>query len=224
LVRRGLLTTTPVTVENTPLVGFQLSSSGWGHTASDRGRSLCFATGITQVNHITDYTLIADQGSGLKAYQVDYEYGPRFLDWFDPELRAASIGYKLKLPALGKALLIEGPNGYFFATQHVRDRLPRPPLPTLEQATALALGSGVIEKLCPPERCGNHGVTNFHVISVSASSRGSSPRIKYAYSLGSRGTMLGSGMLGRDSEGNWTMSKSITSEHSQTLEEIQASH
>lgn len=219
LVQRGLLRTKPITVEGAPQIGYLFTHFGWALSPSQRNQSLCFSTGVSQVNHITDYTLVPDQRSGLEAYQVEYERGPLYLDWFDAELRSAFPDYKLRSPTLHKALLVKGPKGYFFAAAAVPNKLPRPKLPTLEQARSILLEGGIVDRICQIGACDEAELGKLKVLYVGAGSRGSAPQVKFSYELGAKGTLLASIHLGRNAEGQWDSSHASYSRNVQPPDE-----
>jgi hypothetical protein len=207
LVQHGLLRTRPITVVDAPQIGYLFTHLGWALSPPKRSQSLCFSTGVSQVSHITDYTPVHDQHSGLVAYQVEYERGPLYLDWFDAELRSAFPDYKMPSPTLHKALLVKGPKGYFFAAAAIPKTFPRPKLPTREQARRILLEGGIVDRICQIGACDEAAPGKLKVLTVGSDSRSSAKQVKFSYELGAKGTLLASIHLGRNADGRWDTSR-----------------
>jgi hypothetical protein len=161
---------------------------------------------MSQVSHITDYTRLHDQHSGLEAYQVEYERGPLYMDWFNAELRSAFPDYKKSSPTLHKVLLVKGPEAYFFVAAAPPKIFPRPNLPTLEQARRILLEGGIVDRICQLGDCDEAAPGKLKVLTVSRESRSRGEQVNFTYELGAKGTLLASIRLGRNAEGEFDVS------------------
>jgi hypothetical protein len=207
LARRGLLRTRSITVDGVQQIGYLSTNLGWALNPTQGNQSLCFSTGESHVSHITDYTAVPDEQSGLEAYHVEYELGPLYLDWFDAEAHAAFPDYRHPSPTLLKALLVKGPKAYYFATASVPERFPRPNPPGLQQARSILLEGGIIDRICQSGACDETDPGKLKILHVAAGNRGSATLINFSYDLGAKGNLLASIRLERNAEGQWDTSR-----------------
>ena len=124
---------------------YRLLPRGWGLSPNDDGfdRNICLETGKWHVDRVTDYQVIADQGSGLGVYVVNAEKTYREYEWVKGIDRTLFKLKRIPPKSISGVLLIRGPEGYFVASSNRRQLLQS--LPKLPDANGVELLIGANE-------------------------------------------------------------------------------